>query len=112
MASDAKGFETQGMAWKLLDCCLVETDRFEGTGDMPMAAKLETARVFVIINTRSGKSSPEEVCRAVGARYLGQSTVCDVHQAVEGEDILKTVKRAIEQGCDLIVAAGGDGTVS
>jgi YegS/Rv2252/BmrU family lipid kinase len=79
---------------------------------MPMAAKLESGRVFVIINTRSGNSSPEEVCRAVGAKHLGRSTACEVHQAVAGEDILATVRRAIEEGCDLIVAAGGDGTVS
>jgi YegS/Rv2252/BmrU family lipid kinase len=100
------------MARELLDWCPVETDRVDGSGDMPMAARLETARVFVIINTRSGNSSPEEVCRAVGARHLGQSTGCEVHQAVEGEDILATVRRVIEEGCDLIVAAGGDGTVS
>jgi YegS/Rv2252/BmrU family lipid kinase len=112
--SDAEGCKTlgEGMARELLDCCPVEMDRVEGTGELPMAAKLETARVFVIINARSGNSSPEEVCRAVGARHLGQSTGCEVHEAGEGEDILATVNRAIGEGCDLIVAAGGDGTVS
>ena len=79
---------------------------------MPSGSEVETFKVFVIINARSGNSSPAEVCRALGSRTLGEPTTCEVHQTVEGEDILATVRKAIERGCDLIVAAGGDGTVS
>jgi len=79
---------------------------------MPSGSEVATSKVFVIINSRSGNSSPEDVCRAVSSRKLGEPTTCELHQTVEGEDILATVKKAVDAGCDLIVAAGGDGTVS
>jgi diacylglycerol kinase (ATP) len=79
---------------------------------MLMAAELETSRVFVVINARSGNSSPQEVRRALSSRRMGGSTGCEIHETIEDEDILATVRKAVEGGCDLIVAAGGDGTVS
>ena len=36
----------------------------------------------------------------------------EVHEVSRGDDLRAIVRSAVERGCDLVVAAGGDGTVS
>jgi len=35
-----------------------------------------------------------------------------IHETKEGEDITRVVSKYIEQGCDVVLAGGGDGTIS
>ena len=79
---------------------------------MAMAPEVGTTRVFVVINAKSGNSSPEVVREAWKAHQLEGSGEYRLHEPEEGEDILATVRAAVAQGFDTVVAAGGDGTVS
>ncbi len=79
---------------------------------MAMAPEVETSRVFVVVNAKSGNSSPEEVRKAWKAHRAEGSGECRIHEPGAGEDILAIVREAVAQGFDTVVAAGGDGTVS
>ena len=79
---------------------------------MAMAPEAGISRVFVVVNAKSGKSSPEEVRKVWKANHGEASTDCHIEEPAEGEDIRAVVRRAVAQGFDTVVAAGGDGTVS
>ena len=79
---------------------------------MAMAPEVGTARVFVVVNARSGNSSPEEVRKVWESHQAKGCAESRIHEPVEGEDILAIVREAVAQGFDTVVAAGGDGTVS
>lgn len=79
---------------------------------MERAAAPEQARAFIILNPVAGNSTPDEV-RAVLERTLGaQGWRYDIYETTGHDDIRAEVDRALAEGCDLVVAAGGDGTVS
>ncbi len=77
-----------------------------------MAPEVDTSRVFVVVNAKSGNSSPEEVRKAWLAHQVKNSGECRIYEPGAGEDILAVVRGAASQGFDTVVAAGGDGTVS
>src|SRR5208337_183558 len=79
---------------------------------MAMAPQVGASRVFVVVNAKSGNSSPEEVRKTWKAHQAEGSGECRIHEPGEGEDILAIVRGAVAQGFDTVVAAGGDGTVS
>ena len=79
---------------------------------MAMAPEVGTSRVFVIVNAKSGNSSPEDVRKAWRAHRAEGSGEYRIHEPGAGEDILAIVRGAVAQGFDTVVAAGGDGTVS
>lgn len=79
---------------------------------MATAPEVGTARVFVIINAKSGNSSPDQVRKAWTAQCAEGRGEHRLHETGEGEDIAATVREAAAQGFEIIVAAGGDGTVS
>ena len=62
---------------------------------MPVTEEeVETSRVLVIVNAKSGKSAPEEVRRALGDSASGSSTTIRIHEPQEGEDIIATAREA------------------
>lgn len=70
------------------------------------------ARVFVILNPVSGSCSPDDVRQALGRHFIKGGPTLEVHETSEGEDVAATARAAVERGFDVVVAAGGDGTVS
>jgi YegS/Rv2252/BmrU family lipid kinase len=79
---------------------------------MAMEADLETLRVFVIVNTKSGNASPQSVKEQLGDRWTGRSARLTIYEPAEGDDITSVARQATAQGFNLVVAAGGDGTIS
>ncbi|WP_210420135.1 diacylglycerol/lipid kinase family protein [Aquisphaera giovannonii] len=77
-----------------------------------MASEVETSRMFVVINVKSGNASPDEVRRAMREGWKGRPEDQWIWQPGEGEDIVEAVRLAAAEGYDTVVAAGGDGTVS
>ena len=65
---------------------------------------------LVVLNPRSSTSSADGVRRSV-ARQVDCGDFA-IHEMVEEEDIRTVVRDALERGVTLVVAAGGDGTVS
>ena len=70
----------------------------------------ERARAFVVLNPKSGSVTVADVRRAID-QHLGGMDV-EVHEVSREDDLRGLVRSAIDRGCDPIVAAGGDGTVS
>src|SRR4051794_21697998 len=69
-------------------------------------------RVFVALNPRSGTCSAEDVRQALARHFDGDGGGCEVFEIGEGSDLAGAVRRAVESGTGLVIAAGGDGTVS
>lgn len=69
---------------------------------------------FVVLNPVAGNSDAEMLRDAVKERFASAGWDCIVHKTMGEESIKDLVLRArcLERGCDLVVAAGGDGTVS
>ena len=67
---------------------------------------------LVIINPAAGAGNVAAVCRAVETRFAAAGIPVDLHLTRHGEKIEETVARLIENDTTLVVAAGGDGTVS
>ena len=77
------------------------------------AATVERAtRVFVILNPATGSCPADAVRQELGRRFEVVETTCEVYETAEHDRPADLARQARERGFDLIVAAGGDGTVS
>jgi len=69
-------------------------------------------KALVILNPAAGKDAGEAVHEAL-IRHAGGSNVgFEIHELLEGEKPGDIVRTRLRNGFDLVVAAGGDGTVS
>jgi YegS/Rv2252/BmrU family lipid kinase len=64
------------------------------------------------LNPISGSSDPDTARRAFERYVCVAGVVCRVHEPSPGERLADLVREAVRSGSDLVVAAGGDGTVS
>lgn len=69
-------------------------------------------RVFVVLNPVAGTSDPETVKQAIALYCQDHHWQCDIHETQPDEDLQGLVKGALRNGVDMVIAAGGDGTVS
>ena len=67
--------------------------------------------IEVIINAGSGSVLGDETPRALSDRFIAQGVRANVHLAQSGSEIEYLAKQAAAQA-DVIVAGGGDGTIS
>lgn len=65
-----------------------------------------------VINTSAGRGKASEARKALEDRFAEIGENCSFIELSRGENIESNVRRALENGSDLIVAVGGDGTVS
>ena len=72
-----------------------------------------TQRAYIVINPVAGVSRPQDI-RAAVDRVLGQAGWAPIYYETTGKEDLPAVVRAAlaEHHPDLVVAAGGDGTLS
>jgi diacylglycerol kinase (ATP) len=68
--------------------------------------------VFAVLNPVAGSIDASRVRQALERHFPAGSTVCEIHEAGPDDRIAEVVRAALGRGCDLVVAAGGDGTVS
>jgi YegS/Rv2252/BmrU family lipid kinase len=70
--------------------------------------------IFVVLNPVAGTSNRDQVVTALEQRLGGEGRRLEIYETTgePGEDIPALVRAAVERGADLVVAAGGDGTVS
>lgn len=68
-------------------------------------------RVCVIVNPAAGRGRGARALPAVRAAFAGVG-ITDVRQSTEREGEATIAARAIAEGCDTLVAVGGDGTWS
>ncbi|MBG9390323.1 diacylglycerol kinase family protein [Caenimonas aquaedulcis] len=70
------------------------------------------ARIEVIANSSSGQGCAPEWARDVEGKLREHGLDARVTLVHSGEEILSTAKQAVARGADMVVASGGDGTVS
>jgi YegS/Rv2252/BmrU family lipid kinase len=67
---------------------------------------------FVVLNPVAGSNGSQTVRQALERHVPSAGTTCEIHEAGSSEPMAEVVRAALARGCDLIVAAGGDGTIS
>jgi len=71
-----------------------------------------TASVHVIVNAGSGSVLGDETAESLRERFIAFGIKAEVHLAANGNDIVRLAREAVEGEAELIVAGGGDGTIS
>ena len=79
---------------------------------MSTGSAVQAKRVFVVLNPVAGTSVVEDVRQALDHHFLPGETSCEVHETVKGDAIERIAHEAQGRGYEMVVAAGGDGTVS
>jgi YegS/Rv2252/BmrU family lipid kinase len=70
------------------------------------------AVVPIILNARAGQGHASEVATRLVEAFAQHGVAAEVHAASSGEEITQLARKALEQRPEILVAAGGDGTVS
>jgi diacylglycerol kinase family enzyme len=68
--------------------------------------------VAVILNPHAGRGPDEERQRELTELFASHGREASVHVPDEGEDVTARARALAQAGCRLLVASGGDGTVS
>ncbi|HEX4780447.1 MAG TPA: diacylglycerol kinase family protein [Usitatibacter sp.] len=71
-----------------------------------------TRRVPVILNGSAGRGSNADTVAGLQARFAAHGLEAHVHVAATGDDLSRIARELVREAPPLIVAAGGDGTVS
>lgn len=69
-------------------------------------------KVFVVLNPAAGQETHARVRDALARRLGALHIPYEVHETAEGDGLGDVVRARLRDGFDLVVAAGGDGTVS
>lgn len=68
--------------------------------------------VFVVLNPMAGQADTAIVRSALARHFAAPAWRCEIYETTGKEDVAKVTRLACERGADLVVAAGGDGTVA
>lgn len=68
--------------------------------------------VFVVLNPEAGRFAQLELREALRDSFKGTHSRYAIHEMTGYENIPWVVRQAVEEGYTLVVAAGGDGTIS
>ena len=69
------------------------------------------ARIFVVLNPMAGSSNAADIRQAL-ERRLGEQIQIDIYETTGDEDIVALVRAELANNPSVVVAAGGDGTIS
>jgi YegS/Rv2252/BmrU family lipid kinase len=72
----------------------------------------QSKRIFVVLNPVAGTSNPDETIQTITKFCEEHSWECEIYTTKKDEDLRQLVRNALKKGVDMVVAAGGDGTVS
>ncbi len=79
---------------------------------MSTGSTVQAKKIFVILNPMAGTSVVDDVRRALDHHFVPGETTCEVHETGKGDAVEEIAREAQGRGYDMVVAAGGDGTVS
>jgi YegS/Rv2252/BmrU family lipid kinase len=77
-----------------------------------LAGERKLTSAFVVLNPKSGRCDGDEARAALERHLSVVGVACRVHVPSHGDSLKAAVREAVGHGCDLVIAAGGDGTVS
>jgi diacylglycerol kinase family enzyme len=73
---------------------------------------LSLAQIEVIVNAGSGAGDREETRRRLSEIFLSSGLKANIRLANSGEEVIKLAQRAARGPSQIVVAGGGDGTIS
>lgn len=76
------------------------------------ATSAPPSQTAIIINAASGTNDKEQARERLSELFAARGLSARVSLARSGSEIMEMARRAVEEGCNPIVAGGGDGTVS
>jgi diacylglycerol kinase (ATP) len=68
--------------------------------------------VFVVLNPVAGQAHTAVIRSALARYFPTPAWSCEIYETTGKEDVAEVTRQACERGADLVVAAGGDGTVA
>jgi len=68
-------------------------------------------RIFVVLNPMAGSSNADDIRQAVHVQ-LGEQVHIDIYETTGAEDVVAIVRAELANNPSIVVAAGGDGTIS
>ena len=74
--------------------------------------KQKTNQLYVVLNPIAGQSDAGLLKNTLEEAFAKEGWTLDVYETTGGEDVAELTRAAIERGAELVVAAGGDGTVA
>lgn len=69
-------------------------------------------RALVVLNPTAGQRAPDDARRTIVGLLSAFGWSVDVHELTGEDDLAGLISDSRREGCDLVVAAGGDGTVA
>jgi YegS/Rv2252/BmrU family lipid kinase len=69
-------------------------------------------KAFVLLSPGAGKGDHEAVREAIARQFAAANIECEIHELLRSDKPHEVVRARLGDGFDLVVAAGGDGTVS
>jgi diacylglycerol kinase family enzyme len=69
-------------------------------------------KMFVVLNPVAGNSQLEILRKALRRRFADARQVYEIHETSAEDRLADVVRQALDRGFELLVAVGGDGTVS
>ena len=66
----------------------------------------------IIINASSGADDKEQVRERLAKVFSTGGAGASIHLAKSGTEIIELARRAVDEGCEPIIAGGGDGTIN
>jgi YegS/Rv2252/BmrU family lipid kinase len=73
---------------------------------------MQPVRIEVIINAGSGAGNDADVQQQVTGAFQSTGVAARVSLAHDGDELTRLAQRAVESEAEIVVAAGGDGTIS
>jgi YegS/Rv2252/BmrU family lipid kinase len=69
-------------------------------------------QVVAIMNPKAGSAAGDAIRRALEACFAGGGARLEIYEVRDGDDLGAVVRERLARGVELVIAAGGDGTVS
>ena len=80
--------------------------------DAQVVAESSQNQAFVILNPVAGQSSPEQVRQILDSTLGAKGWQYTIYETTGKDDFAAQVRRAKQSGCKVVIAGGGDGTIS
>lgn len=88
------------------------SDETPVSGVDPVRDRPTINKVFVVLNPVAGLTDAGSTKDRISQFCANRGWDCDIHETQEDEDVSQLVRDTVDGGVDLVIAAGGDGTVS
>jgi YegS/Rv2252/BmrU family lipid kinase len=75
-------------------------------------AKQQLKQIFVVLNPMAGSCTPADVRRALERHFDAELWSSEIYETTGDEQVSAIVRAALAQQRDLVIAVGGDGTIS